>query len=784
MKRFLSILLSVLMVMSTMSMVAFAEDTIAFAPVMDLDSADIVKAGSKIMFTVEAADGATVTYYNNGTEVTPDVVVADVAEDGEFTQTVALPTNVGKNVFHAATGNTVSEKYTVNAVAYVFEKNFYDEADVKATTALFTAVTSEENTTYPSASINNIGGRNDVFMADKSARFADGNTLASDITEITVDFYLDSETFNPTYSSSSILGFYTTNSYNGSDVQATALNSLVFASKSVDDIGYSTVTALADGTTYPTKTSVRLYDMRDNWHNLTYYLNSTTGYCDVYIDGMLVVKNQYLGVHKVSGSYVDSTYKRVRCLWFTNNPGIYFDNFEMNAVGSTSIATYPVSGDVPDGAKAAVIAKHLSAGQSVVAYVDGKATTLGNTDGTYNIDIPDGYSSVSAAILNADGTVATNANGIAQKLNESVFYGDTFNGKAEQAKTDFGSITYTDISDVSTYTNLPASFKLFATNGKSYLSSTSGVNNTAAWIITGWGNINAYPYATGTAAADGSAHTLGFDIVFSTPQIIEYTYSAKYESLIAGDSIENAMSKMADTYPYLFKYNITSSDFNEGTRTEIPIIVFNKTTQKPAAVKYSATGSITGSKGEKYDLIDIDVDMAEWHTYSAVLNSIDATLTVLVDGAVVSVSPIVVDADGAAAASSISKIDAAYITLPRWYKDTTPNDTRDKHAMSIYVDDAVCNAYSAAAEKNEDAFVNKTADGIGLVPANLDAEDKVADMAIIARAADGSVQVQKYNALTSTDTYKYFTFTKPAKDIFIWNWETLKPLEIPFTPAQ
>lgn len=66
--------------------------------------------------------------------------------------------------------------------------------------------------------------------------------------------------------------------------------------------------------------------------------------------------------------------------------------------------------------------------------------------------------------------------------------------------------------------------------------------------------------------------------------------------------------------------------------------------------------------------------------------------------------------------------------------------------------------------------------GMGFIPTKLNAENECDNIQVIGRSPDNSIAIFEYDITVATETYSYFTFTKPVEKVFIWDWVNLKPL--------
>ncbi|MBQ6998524.1 MAG: hypothetical protein IJN62_01915 [Clostridia bacterium] len=413
MKRFLSILLASLLIISSFSTIALAEDALVFELVFDMLEGGVVKAGAKVQFNVEAADNATVTYYNNGVEVTPTIVTTDDAETAGLAQTVALPVNAGINKFTAKVGDTESAAITVKSYAYNNVETIIDEAELLSDT---------NATTFESVDVANRTGVLKLTAAGRATANQNVATVAGGTVEVTFDAY-----FNEFHTGGSgyaaLMGPYY---YINTTVEG-------LEGKNIENGMNQFAVINSDGTlTYPyTKGELnKVFKFETGkWYNISYYIDTNTQKFSYYIDGVLYAAD--LGFRTFSTSSYDidgddvkdtveipsetQTFSKVNTVWANmwnnNDNAFYIDNFAMNtqSVGVPSIAIdETLTGDVEAGTKIPVTVDYLLNGQKVVANINGVNTELTAENGAYNIIVPAGPATIYAAILNADGAVASN----------------------------------------------------------------------------------------------------------------------------------------------------------------------------------------------------------------------------------------------------------------------------------------------------------------------------------------------------------------------------------------
>lgn len=841
MKRILSILLCSLMVLSSIGTVAFAEDTITFAPIMTFAANDIIKAGSKVRFTVEAAEGAEVTYKNNGAAATYDVVVADVEDDGKFTQTVALTVNAGVNVFTAETASAASAATTIKAVAYE-ETVVYDDDDLA--TAFGTKITTAEGT---------FDGVTNPYYVNSGNRVLNGSLPTdAEILVQSVDFYCaDFLTMTKSY-----YGFpsvYVTGSYVDGDgatqSKAGTMNPL-YVYKDNARIDTTSNNVVPDG---GADVGTGFILSGGKWHNATMYLNPTTGVFDYYVDGIMVLKN-------VQGTSVWSSYKltwdTINSFYLANNEDIYLNNYSVKTASkvTTSISIdEDLSGDVAVGTEIPVEVKNLAAGQKVVAYVNGVKSELTPVDGEYAIETVEGPNTIYAAIENADGSVATDVlTGAELKtgkiyLNESAISIDTTVSGDVPAGTKVG-ITVANLAagnKVVAYVNGVAT-DITPVNGTYGATVAAGYNTIYAAITDAQGNIlkdfdgadlktaavSCYGLSLDADSAEWLANNQfaiddDYDDIAITPvkdgdTVTDYTITgvsmtgnlnnaanriaaidtnktfaaADRDGDGTNDSIKLTRTNSAYTYlqtnpsvsyldfsldikfteappaGYTGGYEMTHNNSRfllvkqEGTETNLFGI-------DKYGVLYALAYDFDGTTyTANYKLLS-DIDYTEWHTYSVKGDAATDKIWLYVDGVLV---------HSGYTRADITKFNSWQINAPR------PGST--SYQLTMQVDNLVLTGVRTerndtaafAAKAEEAAFINVTANGLGLLPANLAAADQVANLAIIAQADDDTVEVHKYDASNpAAGDYEYITFTKEAAKIFVWDWATLRPIQAVYT---
>ena len=738
MKRFLSILLAVLMVMGTMSTVALAEDTIKFVPTMELSANDVLKAGTKVRFDVEAADDAVVTYYNNGVAVTPTIVEADDAETEGLKQTVALTVNNGVNVFTAKVGDTVSAATTFKASTYAATTNYVDEAGLVA---------------LGSGELVDFGGRTNVYERTGGGRITPAGitSIRADKYEVSFDIYVNAYPGN--YATP--VGFYAKDS----DGTQLSHNQILSIHKDGKVTINNTVSKVYDEIYVPVQT----------WQTHKYFINTADATLDYYIDGILVAADVHLAEDgKSFASWV--------CFWMNESTDWYLDNFEVNAISTPSITLNTPAGNVTEGSKATVTAVAVTSGQSVVKYIDGIASTLGTNDGTYEIEIPAGYSTVSAAIVNADGTVAKNfETGADVKTADAVF----------------AALSLVGEDTVTVYTNDDGSGTVEAAKSFVIPAEPTRKDN---WPDAYWedyyevwkNNINrvdeggnpagAYKYyikgsvmvigTLGKTDEDGDGY-----LDYDTSKSYTMNSSASY----AGQNIEGDALKAVGIYEMDFDFRVDGYDQGadaqgafltlyataNGSRKGHNLIKLNKTN---GITTYMNAGAVTKSH---------DIDVTKWHNVKVEVDPNGNRVWIYVDG-------VLIDSGVLNAAGNITKVEKYSISAPRVNSKTKE--------LSLYVD----NIYSATHTANYETTVAAPAALSGQVNANnanvaiykdafVTANPELETAAIIAIDANGAAEVKTYK-VSDTAAYKTFGFNKAGiKKVFVWDWSTLKPLTTPFT---
>ncbi|MBR2476625.1 MAG: hypothetical protein IKB50_00640 [Clostridia bacterium] len=475
---------------------------------------------------------------------------------------------------------------------------------------------------------------------------------------------------------------------------------------------------------------------------------------------------------------------------------------------------------LPAGSKLqlSAVAANIPAGGAVAAFVNGVRCDLTATGVTYNYNTPlaAGYTSIYVAMVDADGNIVVDSDGNEVKSDEWAYYafapeGDVTTRHDFNAATDFPTYAEYSASSGDTLRGYNALFAAVGIGSTEYFTHTdyaayksvAGASNKVNvagtddkyFTITSWGSKYADPvYTTNPSAArkDGagpvfvSSYRSGdtgsatvdrfFDmsIDYRAEKIETTTVTTgvleKTTVITSSEDIKNewrwAEWNIMDTQL------VWDSDYSglRGTKTlfginnqgKVYANTFNGTTAVPTVV---------------------DVNPGEWHNYRAIIDIVEDEIYLLVDDVLV--------AQGSLGTYKTSTTDVTEFLWPhvinarQYAADTeaaTGNWTYSKRITANF-DNWKVVSYGVGDAPTE-AIINAaiTAEGatLGIIPANLGlAEDAVMTIAVIARAASGEIEMQKYEDVTAESSYKAFGFEMEGIDkVFVWNWDTLKNIAV------
>lgn len=560
------------------------------------------------------------------------------------------------------------------------------------------------------------------------------------------------------------------------------------------------------------------------WHNYKAIVNVADKKVSYYIDGVFLAEGDLCYVATYES---DPTYTATKWPYFMGaqvyndkNARVYsdIDNIIIKtstgyiAKGEPSVEFETAfSGNVPAGAKvkANITSSNLKYGQSTAIYVNGVQTTL---DGNGTFTVPAGYSSVKAAIVQ-NGSIVKETDAI-------TFYGVGYDGDASatgafsadtsnlplyaeystatgSTKNEYNSaFSAAGISDSEYYGNT----EYAAFNSKEGATSKVKIDGTddKYFRATAWGSIYTDPvYTTNKDAARADGGSSLFTSSYRTQDVTSTSYTgARFVDMsvdyraVSVDTVTvstgvlektKALTSAADiqsewkwaAWDIMDTQLVWDGDYS-GTRGTKGLFGI-KNTGKPYARVYNGTDAVD---------VELDINPTEWHNYRAVIDIEEDCLYLLVDGVLVNKGSC---GTNKTSTTNVTEVLWPHVYGPRQYMATTESTTGNwtyNKRITVDFDNWNINAYNGAVAAPTAAFVDITENGVGLVPANLDDSDKIPNMTIIAKANDGSVEIHSYNAESATETYKHFSFAKPAVKVYVWNWSTLKPLTAPLLGAE
>lgn len=449
---------------------------------------------------------------------------------------------------------------------------------------------------------------------------------------------------------------------------------------------------------------------------------------------------------------------------------------------------------LPAGTKMNIeaVASNVPVGAKVAAFANGTKTELTAQSGKYYYKgaLAEGYNAIYLAIVGTDGKILKDDEGNEYKTETWVynafgikgdgitnFYSDFENGMEEYTKSGTTyNVPKTQIGNANNNEYVgnfnPKRVEIAEESGNHYIQHTL------------WSSDVADPTVSGTSGTEAMQRAVYGASVTGLSGIIETSVDFRFEKI---ELIDSATGDVSSTIKPTAEHLMGSSKIGlPGGETAVMMLKYYSsdfyTSYKESGV-FKVNNNVLNAMVYDEDgnqvLTPLTTDPSEWHNYKAIINTANNTMYIYVDDELVASGlAFAIPQDGETPAVVPTHLDSACYTgvqSPRIY-DSTSNHARvytnfDNYKIETYSDGATA--------PTTEAFVNISANGVGLVPANLESGNKVADMAIIAKAADGSVEIQSYNAESTTDTYKYFEFAKPAVKVYVWEWGTLKPLYAP-----
>ncbi|MBR2476616.1 MAG: hypothetical protein IKB50_00595 [Clostridia bacterium] len=739
MKRFLSILLSVLLVMSAMTTVAFADSSeITLSTVMTFAEGDIAVAGTKVLFNVAAPAGAELTYYNNGVAVAAEAM----NDDGSV---VALPVVSGKNSFTVSDGTNTSAPVVLNGKGIGTVWNKVADEDIL----------SQKHAGKGIAVDGAIGGVTDTWQGTVSGRWGIGAPAAGETFEYKTDIYFDGA-----LSAETVLSLYCGGwLHNNFRVNA---NGTIGLSQGSDGQLYDSFRFVAN-----------------KWYNVRMVITDIdTGVYDMYVDDVLVLKDRkHATWSKDSIQAHLSTDVTLTDGVVTANTGVYRKNFEANFVTYTDVDFLAPAGDVY-GDKVGVNIRGIAPGEKAVAYVNGVPSDIATADGFASITLPEGYSAVSVAIVTAAGNTAwTSEEVVYYRLTpvgeetiaaSATWEEDKYTEEDATTQWPVGSRKFTGVNPNWDDSVIALGFEEVQENGNTYLTATS------------WG-------IAASSGFDGAGNAGRINFISTSKDVsgmVEVSVDYRYDNYYAIDSATGDVLAEADIADAQAVRTLVHPKSNVSGISAMPIMALwmtyyadetNYIRESLSPFQYNGTTGllelrtdyVKKSSGITSTVKTMDVDMGEWHNYKTVVDTDNNKMYLYLDGALV--------ASGSAYTDNTASRDVDYIFWPQASGTACYSDAYLRVTNSI--DNFRFATYADGLEaKTTDAFVNDSANGIGLVLENMTAAEKVADMAVVAIAADGSVNINKFDAAASEAEYKFIKFAKPAEKIFVWAWDTIAPI--------
>lgn len=515
------------------------------------------------------------------------------------------------------------------------------------------------------------------------------------------------------------------------------------------------------------------------WHNYKFVLEPTLNKMFVYVDGILqadtvITSDNGDKITKIEEfrfnpprCYFQPNQNKTMTLWADNVKAEYFTQPFKTEKEFASIDITPASGDLPAGTKARVTVKNMQEAQSLAIYQNGVKLTDDDIDGengVYYVEIPSSYSTLSAAVLNTDGSKAEDESGNVIETSTFTYYGLSVPEDAEtniEVNDNFEANAEKPASMPSENDNdkYPEGYyaKRIELIGKNVQEKTEG-GNPGAYVYyvharddmmyntidtSNTGNDGKYTW-TGNQACQNSFPITAGGRKTDFNGVIAYSVDVKFD---------NNYDQGADNISSFIEFALTPTN---GTRAFVHPLGVNKSGVFVTTV-YKNNMSVSTEHPE--------FDVTEWHNYGMVIEPATNRFWITVD-------EVIVDSGNLYTGESIKDVETLKVYCPR------TNVAGKKVSLSV---DNILYATSSKGYETAattEAFVNISANGVGVVPANIASDNKVADMAIIAKAADGTVELYPFDASAATG-YTYFSFAKPAAKVFVWKWGTLKPLYSP-----
>lgn len=740
MKRFLSLILVVLMVMGTMAVTVSADEadvtyTLSFVTANKKNFtnviADPVEKGSKITLRLNGYEaGDDVKIFNNGVDVTASAtlvpskglayVVADSAEN-VFTakiNDVATTNSITVSTESYVTTNAINQ----NLLTYGEWKNIADYT--------FNGETVKQITDTDSDSYVYLG-----FPAGVTADHIEGS----------IEMYIPADKeFAMTYL---LPGFIYYKAESGS-ANASGLLKL----KSDGNMGFGT----GGGVAYGADATVAHVDFtKGEWHKFTWRIDTVnlldnTPVVDYYMDDILLASN-------IIDAYGEGGFSRMWRFTFGKINGALYRNPTIRSfsVVEPGVSFDKVSGDYVAGSKIAVITDS-SEGLTLTTTVNGVAVA----DPT-SITVASGLNVISAELTDAYGVVVDSADltvyGTGTVAGSTSYMNKTFEGDANDTGT-------FNVGQYNGYKN----------NGQ-IVESTVGDNTFMTMRV--FRNMGALPQGVTATTLSNDVNTAisSYTAVEGQSVICEfrYKYDSYWENKIGEDlsvaeygtpvPIDSATALNYARRNHLYGTGATyrsmvemGVNYGTGTKGLYPFCVDDYYSDKISTYIYK-NGALTETK--------TDISVLGWHTYKIVANPTANTIHLYVDGELVD--------SGNLYSSAVTSISSFKLTPPRTSQSALTANTTVGGVAVCFDDIKITTADVIAAPS--DAFIGETANQIVLASANLDNAAKVAKLAIIGVADDG-FEIKTINATNLTDKYISFAFAKDIEKFFIWNWDSLKPL--------
>lgn len=804
MKRFLSILLSVLMVMSTMSVVALAESTYTLTTVATtqksaIDSSDFIKKDSLVRLKVSGiADGNTIKYYNNGVEITNVIAETDAA--GNATGIVRVPADGFVNNFTAKVFDDATEIGATNSVMVKTET--YEETPFNTVAPNDTETASKADITQDDSLAANYAlwsDLDDITIEGKAAKkltkTVDGATTSA--TVATADLGLMNDIQVSSYS------FYVDS--NVARTENLYLMGMKWRARAQPAWGYTLcgsnpwstgiVVLNTDNTITindPVAASPVNYTVsEDEWHSLSVVTNMAdrvngSPTFDIYIDNVCLVSDtplRTLQCTKCAEAHTNCYFNEVTTNFYVGKlAGIYIADamLETFAISSASISIENINGNIFSDKKIKITPANLEAGMSVAAVKDGVVTVLSaDANGDYTVVAGDGFHTVKGIIVDGYNNILTETvelsyYGISNTPSDTFLVNATWDNESEYEEGVFavGNVGLGAIYD--DYKKDYGAIVETEENGNKYIK------------LSNWNKAAAKPSAT---AADTCATTniaVGYasqssatvkPIVFEvdyrfesywrvddsgeTPQLVTTKIDSFDDMKAAFNDALHSNAAVLRVDRYLMNLNMYTTDpFKSGSSYRKGFGVFgaDKTTGKVKARVYQ-DGVIEETL--------LDINPGEWHNYKAIADISTNSVWLYVDGELVASGEL---ADVPVYGFYYNSISA--ITAQENYSGIG--------GITVNIDDIKMYETTIASAPTT-PYIDATAEGIVFMPGNM--TEKPENLAVIAVNGD-NYEIQTWNAAAATETYKPFTFKNLAEKIFVWNWENLKPIVEAITIGQ